>query len=93
MGAKPKTPLISEEGEARTPTVDEWRWAVRAKDFEGFDGSHNFLMARDAFLKKADALGIDREVFLAFAPNKPGFIERATEAFDTLVKQTRHAAE
>jgi hypothetical protein len=93
MGAKPKTPLIDDDGEARTPTAEEWRWAVRAKDFEGFDGPHKFLTARAAFLRKADALGIDRDVFMAFEPNKPGFIERATEAFDTLVKSTRHAAE
>jgi hypothetical protein len=93
MGVRSKTPLISEDGEARTPTAEEWRWAVRASDFGGFDEMNTFMTDRRKFLFEADALGIDREVFLAFSPNKPGFIERATKAFDTLVKQTRHAAE
>lgn len=93
MGAKPKTPLIDDDGEARTPTAEEWRWAVRAKDFAGFEEMSQFMTARAEFLRSADALGIDRDVFFAFSPNKPGFIERATAAFDTLVKQNRHAAE
>jgi hypothetical protein len=93
MGAKPKTPLISEDGEARTPTAEEWRWAVRAIDFSGFKEMNKFMTDRRNFLREAQALGFEPETFLAFRPGKPGFIERATEAIDALVKKTRHAAE
>jgi hypothetical protein len=86
-------PLTDEDGEARELDADDFLWAVRSEDFGGAAGSAAFLIDREAFFTMAEKLGMDREAFLSFAPSKPGFIERATDAMDALVKQVRHAAE
>jgi hypothetical protein len=93
MEYKDLPPLTDADGEAREMTAEDLQWGVWAKDFEGWDGSQKFLTAREAFFREAALLGIAREAFLPFAPNKPGFIERATEALDALAKKNRHAAE
>jgi hypothetical protein len=87
------TPMINDDGDVRDLTDAEYSWAVRDEDFGGVLGSLAFLKDREAFFAIAEKLGMEREAFLAFAPSKPGFIERATDAMDALVKQVRHAAE
>ena len=84
-------------------TEDFFLWAVRAQDFEGdFMKSHAFLMKRTTFFDTAKAIGFEKEAFLPFQPNKPGFFDRVTTAFEALLAavkakpdtdQTRHAAE
>ncbi len=93
MGKQKLTPMIDSEGDVRDLTDAEYAWAVRDEDFGGVLGSINFLKDREAFFAIAGKLGMEREAFLSFAPSKPGFIERATDAMDALVKQVRHAAE
>lgn len=94
MARRKYTPLIDEDGQARTPTADEWAWSVRTEDFGG-DTFHvlEFLRRRAEFLHDAEARGIDRTVFLPLAPGKPGFLDRAAEMLETLAKSARHAAE
>ena len=93
MAYRERPPLTDAEGEVRGLTEEDFLWAVRSEDFGGHLGSASFLKDREAFFAMAEQLGMDREAFLSFAPSKPGFIERATEAMDALVKQVRHAAE
>lgn len=59
-------------------TEDMMRWAVSAADFGGdFIATSAFLSARETLLRQAEAIGIPRETFLPFDPNKPGFEDRA----------------
>jgi hypothetical protein len=96
MGKAKNTPLIDDDGEARTPTAAEWQWFVHAPDFGSTEDVMAFLETRRAFLQAAEDAGFVRETFLPFDPNKPGFIERAEAALETLVARSRaarHAAE
>jgi hypothetical protein len=86
-------PLTDEDGEVRELTAEDLLWAVNNSDFGGFWQGQAFLKEREAFFEKAEALGIDRDVFLPFAPGKPGFLERAAVALEELAKVARHAAE
>lgn len=84
-------------------TEEFFLWSVSAQDFEGdFMKSHAFLMKRTAFFETAKAIGFEKETFLPFHPNKPGFFERVTVAFEALIAAvkaepvatfTKHAAE
>jgi hypothetical protein len=93
--ARPKhTPLIDEDGEARTPTAEEWAWSVRTEDFGGNTLQVvEFLKRRAEFLHSAEAQGIGRSVFLPLGPGKPGFLDRAADFLEDLAKSARHAAE
>jgi hypothetical protein len=93
MAHRVKQPLIDADGEARTPTKEEWNWAVNATDFPNFMTAAKFVDERALFLHAAEQAGIARETFLPFAPNKPGFIERATAALESAARAGRHAAE
>ncbi len=84
-------------------TEEFFLWAVRAQDFDGdFLKSHAFLMKRTAFFETAKVIGFEKEVFLPFQPNKPGFFERVNTAFESMLAVlkadpatdfTKHAAE
>ncbi|MEO6298961.1 MAG: hypothetical protein ABIV25_01130 [Paracoccaceae bacterium] len=87
------TPISNEEGDVRDLTDAEYLWIVSGKEHGGFDGVMAFLESRSRFLKSAEEAGFEREVFLSFEPTKPGFVERALAALDSLVKKARHAAE
>lgn len=93
MEQRPKRPLIDDDGEARAPTKEEWKWAVSATDFPDFDATAVFVEERELFLRAAAKAGIARKSFLSFEPNKPGFIERATAALEAAARAGRHAAE
>jgi hypothetical protein len=87
-------PLIDKDGEARTPTPEEWAWSVRTEDFGGDTFQVvEFLTRRAEILRAAESLGIPREVFLPFAPTKPGFEERIAAAFGPFPKAAGLAAE
>ncbi|MBF9034292.1 hypothetical protein HKCCE2091_08580 [Rhodobacterales bacterium HKCCE2091] len=59
-------------------TDEDFRWSVFGGDFEGSPFKvAEFLKRREEFLRSAEAIGIPRETFLPFQPNKPGFEERA----------------
>ena len=87
------TPITNEEGDVRDLTDEEWLWAVSGTDNGGFEGTMDFLKARQKFLTAAEDAGFDRAFFLAFQPSKPGFVERAVAALDSVLKKVRHAAE
>ncbi len=74
-------------------TDEDTLWSVKGADFGGFMAAMKFLQSRAAFLKAAEAAGIERAAFLPFDPSKPGFEERARKAFETFLNATRHAAE
>lgn len=74
-------------------TEEQWKWAVHAVDFPDFDATSIFVEERELFLRAAAKAGIARETFLSFAPNKPGFIQRATDALEAAARAGRHAAE
>jgi hypothetical protein len=94
MARRKYTPLIDEDGEARTPTAEEWAWSVRTEDFGGDTLQVvEFLKRRSEFLQKVEAQGIERAVFLPLGPGKPGFLERAADFLEDLAKSARHAAE
>lgn len=87
-------PLIDEDGEARTPTAEEWAWSVKTQDFDGDTFKVvEFLRRRAEFLRDVEARGMDRSIFLPLSPGKPGFLERAAEMLEDLAKSARHAAE
>lgn len=66
------------EDDAPEMTEERAKWVVAAKDFGGDSiATHDFIWRREEILRKAEAAGIPREVFLHFEPNKPGFEERA----------------
>jgi hypothetical protein len=71
----------------------ESRWSVQVSDFASPLEAAKFLARRKEFFAATQKAGFPKEMLAGFDPAKPGFIERATDAFDTLVKQTRHAAE
>jgi hypothetical protein len=94
MARRKYTPLIDDDGEARTPTADEWAWSVRTEDFDGDTLKVvEFLKRRAEFLHNVEARGMDRAIFLPLSPGKPGFLERAAEMLEDLAKSARHAAE
>ena len=67
-----------DEDDAPELTAAMMLWAVRARDFGGDDMAvAAFLTAREAIFRQAEAIGIPRETFLPFEPNKPGFEDRA----------------
>jgi hypothetical protein len=82
---------------------EDFLWAVRAADFGGDPLQVvGFLKSREAFLRNVMAAGLPRSAFLSFAPQKPGFIDRATRALELSVAaarnfmaedSTKHAAE
>ena len=93
MATTAHKPLIDRDGAARTPTDEEWLWAVASEDFASPLEIHDFLMKRKAFLRAAAAVGIERAAFLSMQPGKPGFLDRAIAALETLLAQSKHAAE
>lgn len=94
MARRKYTPLIDEDGEARTPTAEEWAWSVRTEDFDGDTFKVvAFLRRRAEFLNDVEVRGIDRSIFLPLSPGKPGFLERAADFLEDLAKSARHAAE
>lgn len=94
MAQRKQRPLIDDDGEARAPTRAEWAWFVTVTDFGGdIDRVHEFLIRRSEIMRAAAALGIPKEVFLPFAPTKPGFEERITAAFGPFPKAAGLAAE
>jgi hypothetical protein len=94
MAQRKYTPLVDEDGEARTPNAEEWAWSARTEDFGGDTFKVlEFLKRRAEFLHDAEAQGIDRDVFLPLSPGKPGFLDRAAEMLEGLAKSARHAAE
>ena len=94
MAQKPQTPLIDNEGEARTPTAEEWLWSIRTQDFGGDTFAvRDFALRREEIVRAAEAAGIPRAAFLHLAPNKPGFEGRVAEAFGAVVRTVKHAAE
>ena len=59
-------------------TEEQFLWSVSAGDFGGdIQAVTDFLTSRETILRAAEAIGIPRETFLPFEPNKPGFEERA----------------
>lgn len=93
MAIRKRRPLTDAEGNARTPTKEEWLWFARDEEFPDFDAVIAFLTEREVFLEQAEELGIDRSAFLPFDPTRPGFIDRARSALERLLERTRHAAE
>ena len=93
MVYRDRPPLTDADGEVRDLTDDDFVWTVRSEDFGGHLDSVAFLKNREHFFAVAEKLGMEREAFLSFAPSKPGFIERATDAMKTIIDQARHAAE
>jgi hypothetical protein len=94
MAQRKRRPLTDDDGEARTPTREEWAWFVSNADFDGdMTRVHDFLIRRAEILRAAETLGIPREVFLPFAPTKPGFEERIAAAFGPFPKAAGLAAE
>ena len=93
MAKTVRIPLIDDNDEVRDLTDEEWLWVVSGKDHGGFEAVSEFLTARSRFLKVAEEAGFEREFFLAFQPSKPGFVERAVAAMDSVLKKVRHAAE
>ncbi len=73
---------------------DDFRWAARSQDFGGdILKVTAFLSRRSEILRAAESLGIPRDTFLAFDPNKPGFEERVAAAFGAFPKAAGLAAE
>lgn len=94
MARREHRPLIDDDGEARTPTREEWAWFVKTQDFGGDTFKVvEFLRRRAEFLRDVEARGMDRSIFLPLSPGKPGFLERAAEMLEGLAKSARHAAE
>jgi hypothetical protein len=94
MGKREARPLIDDDGEVRELTRDDFRWFVSNADFDGdMTRVHDFLIRRAEILRAAETLGIPREVFLPFAPTKPGFEERIAAAFGPFPKAAGLAAE
>jgi hypothetical protein len=93
MAYKDLPPLTDADGECRELTAEDFFWAVKSQDFPNQVSVMQFLRDRSAFFHSAEKLGFEREAFLPFAPNKPGFVERATEAVNALSQHPKHAAE
>lgn len=74
-------------------TDEDFLWAVSAKDFSSHEAGIAFMIERDKFLDGQNMVGIPRETFLPLAPNKPGFIERATKLLENALNSAKHAAE
>ena len=71
-------------------TEEFFLWAVSAQDFDGdFMKSNAFLIKRTAFLEAAKAIGFEKEAFLPFQPNKPGFFERVADMSEKLLAAIR----
>jgi hypothetical protein len=94
MAQRNGRPLIDDDGEARTPTREEWAWFVKNSDFDDdMTKVHAFLIRRAEILRAAEALGIPKDVFLPFAPTKPWFEDRIAAAFGPFPKAAGLAAE
>ncbi len=93
MAYKNLSPLTNEEGDVRELMSEDFSWFVSATDFTDQFAALQFLRDRNAFFRRAEKLGFEREAFLPFEPNKPGFVERATKAVDALSLHPKHAAE
>ncbi len=93
MAYKDRPPLTDRDGEVRELSDEDMLWLVNSADFGGFEAATIFLNNREALLSAAEAVGIAREVFLPFEPSKPGFEDRARQAFEAFLNATRHAAE
>jgi hypothetical protein len=93
MAYKDLPPLTDPDGECRELTAEDFSWAVKSQDFSDQTSVMQFLRDRSTFFRMAEKLGFEREAFLPFAPNKPGFVERATDAVNALSQQSKHAAE
>ena len=89
----PNDPPGVPDDESPEWTDEDFLWAVSAKDFGGHKAGIAFLIERDKFLDGQKLAGIPRETFLSLAPNKPGFIERATEVLQNALNAAKHAAE
>ena len=74
-------------------TEEDFLWMVDVRAFPSDRAAHDFNVARWEFLKAAEAAGIPRETFLPFEPNKPGFMDRAREAFTAFPRKMGWAAE
>jgi hypothetical protein len=90
---KKREPLTNEEGDVRELTADDFAWFMRNSDFADLAATTAFLEARERLLSQAEAEGFDRDLFLAFAPNKPGFEDRARRAIAAFKNSALHAAE
>ena len=93
MAKTARTPVINEHDEVRDLTADERLWVVRNSDFESFEAAMAFIDSRKDFLDVAESMGLARGIFAAFQPSKPGFVERAVAAMESVLKKIRHAAE
>lgn len=93
MAAKPRPPLIDADGEARTPTAEEWLWAIKVADFGSIHAVQAFKARRMAILKAGAGAGLSPEYFLQFGPTKPGFEDRVATALGPVLDTTQHAAE
>ena len=93
MAYKDLPALTDNEGQAREATAEDFVWAVETADFPDHDAALAFLIRREEVFRVAAAAGLDREVFLPFAPAKPGFEDRVAKAFEAVFNSVRHAAE
>ncbi len=93
MAKANREPLTNEDGDVRELTADDFAWFVKNSDFGTMDAVHEFLTRRSEILRDAESQGFDRDLFLAFEPNKPGFEERARRAMQAFKDSAKHAAE
>ncbi len=93
MAVRKREPLTNEEGDVRELTAEDFAWFVKNADFGTIEAVHDFLDRREEILETAETFGIDRDFFLAFDPNKPGFEDRVTEILGSIIKAAKHAAE
>ena len=91
MAYKDLPPLTDADGEAREVTAEDLVWAVETSDFPDHNAALAFLMRRSEIFRAAEAAGLEREVFLPFAPSKPGFEDRVVEAFGAVLNSVRDA--
>lgn len=93
MAHKNLPPLTNEDGDVRELTAEDFSWFVSVADFPDEASALQFLRDRSSFFREAEKIGFEREAFLPFAPTKPGFVERAQAAIETLAQRHKHAAE
>lgn len=93
MAVRKREPLTNEEGDVRELTAEDFAWGVENSDFGDMWAVTAFLNRREDILETAEAFGIDRDFFLAFDPNKPGFEDRVTDILGSIIKAAKHAAE
>jgi hypothetical protein len=88
-----RPPVTNKDGDVRELSAEDMSWFVSSADFPNDAAVLEFLRERSAFFHTAESQGIAREAFLALAPNKPGFIARATAAMEAIIARSTHAAE